>query len=229
MKIQVELDPNVVRRYRLIGYENRDIADKDFRNDKVDAGEVGAGHQVTALYELELGTGSTSEKPLATVRLRWKAPRNVAAPTANEEATEMAQPVFGSSRTSFEGAGAGYRRAVVVAQFAEFLRRSVHARGESLDELITEADKLEKETHDPESGELVLLLHKSKQLILAALPPCDDMCQAIESLRRRELLRCEHAQLEKEQDTKLLAELERQDAELEARIRDLLRRKLEAR
>lgn len=229
VKIQVEFDPAQVERYRLLGYENRAIADKDFRNDKIDAGEVGAGHQVTALYELELAAGSSSEKPLATVRLRWKAPRSVSAPTANEEATEIAQPVLASSKTSFEGAGVGYRRAVVVAQFAEFLRRSIHARGESLDDLIAEADKLEKETHDPETGELVLLLHKSKSLILAAMPKCDDLCEAMETLRRRELLRCEHAQLELGQDKQLLADLEKQNQDLEQRIRDLLRRRIETR
>jgi secreted protein with Ig-like and vWFA domain len=53
-KVQVDFNPDVVRTYRLIGYENRDIADEDFRQDTVDAGEVGAGHSVTALYEIEL-------------------------------------------------------------------------------------------------------------------------------------------------------------------------------
>ena len=48
-KIQVEFNPDAVESYRLIGYENRDIADKDFRNDRVDAGEVGSGHSVTAV------------------------------------------------------------------------------------------------------------------------------------------------------------------------------------
>ena len=253
VKIQVEFDPAQVERYRLLGYENRAIANKDFRNDKIDAGEVGAGHQVTALYELELAPGAPlasaaqgklgglgyldgprpssapPTKPLATVRLRWKAPRSVSAPTANEEATEIAEPVFLKSQTSFEGAGLGYRRAVVVAQFAEFLRRSVHARGESLDDLIAEADKLEKETHDAETGELVVLLHKSKSLILAALPKCDDLCDAIESLRRRELLRCELSQLERGQDKSRIEDLEKQNQELEQRVRDLLRKRIESR
>ncbi|MEZ6190505.1 MAG: DUF3520 domain-containing protein [Phycisphaerales bacterium] len=53
-KIQVNFDPARVRRYRLIGYENRDIADTDFRNDTIDAGEVGSGQSATALYEVEL-------------------------------------------------------------------------------------------------------------------------------------------------------------------------------
>jgi Ca-activated chloride channel homolog len=52
VKIQIEFNPDVVREYRLIGYENRLLAEEDFNNDRVDAGDVGAGHQVTALYEI---------------------------------------------------------------------------------------------------------------------------------------------------------------------------------
>ena len=52
-KVQVEFNPAVVRSYRLIGYENRDVADEDFRDDTVDAGELGPGHSVTALYEIK--------------------------------------------------------------------------------------------------------------------------------------------------------------------------------
>ena len=75
-KIQVEMNKDVIESYRLIGYENRDVADKDFRNDKVDAGVIGAGHQVTALYELELANDwAAKSAPLATVRVRHKAPR----------------------------------------------------------------------------------------------------------------------------------------------------------
>ncbi|MAD60994.1 MAG: hypothetical protein CMH49_05705 [Myxococcales bacterium] len=54
VKIQLEVNPTIVKAYRLLGYENRAIADEDFRNDSVDAGEIGAGHGVTALVELEL-------------------------------------------------------------------------------------------------------------------------------------------------------------------------------
>ena len=57
--------PAMVARYRLVGYENRDVKDEDFRNDKVDAGEIGAGHQVTALYEVELtAKGKQAHAPL---------------------------------------------------------------------------------------------------------------------------------------------------------------------
>ncbi|HSH01196.1 MAG TPA: von Willebrand factor type A domain-containing protein, partial [Anaerolineae bacterium] len=62
-KIQVAFNPNIVTHYRLIGYENRAIADEDFRNDTVDAGEIGAGHQVTALYEIILANDVNPTTP----------------------------------------------------------------------------------------------------------------------------------------------------------------------
>jgi Ca-activated chloride channel family protein len=231
VKIQVEFDPSRVERYRLLGYENRFIANKDFRNDKIDAGEVGAGHQVCALYELELANGApqdVAQKPLATVRLRWKAPRDVKRPDANEEATEIERPVLASSMTSYEGASFGYKRAVIVAQFAEFLRRSSHARGRSFDDLIAEAQKLEKQGDDRDVAELVTLLEKSRSLILASLPQCDELCQTIDVIRKNQILRAERDMLSLERDQKTLDELAKQNAELEARIRELLRRKLES-
>jgi len=157
------------------------------------------------------------------------APLNVSAHAVKEEANEIARPVLAGQQTGFEGAGIGYRRAAVVAQFAEFLRRSVHARGDSLDDLIVEADKLVKETGDPETTELVLLMHKSKQLILNALPACDDLCQAIDAVRRNSLLRCQEELLAKESNQKILEDVEAENRKLEERIRDLLRRRLEER
>jgi Ca-activated chloride channel family protein len=70
-RVQVEFDPEVVERYRLLGYENRDIADERFRDDTVDAGEIGAGHSVTALYEIKLAEAVKAREVLATVRLRY--------------------------------------------------------------------------------------------------------------------------------------------------------------
>ena len=71
-KVQVEFDPEAVSQWRLVGYENRAVADEDFRNDTVDAGEVGAGHEVTALYELALVPGA--DGVLGEVRVRWEDP-----------------------------------------------------------------------------------------------------------------------------------------------------------
>lgn len=93
VKIQVEFNPSVVAEYRLIGYENRKLNREDFNNDKIDAGEIGAGHDVTALYEITLvGSGGESVSPLrygksaaatngksneiALLKLRYKQPGN---------------------------------------------------------------------------------------------------------------------------------------------------------
>jgi len=79
VKIQIEFNPAQVSEYRLIGYENRALKDEDFANDKVDAGEIGAGHQVTAIYELAL-TGSGAE---ALPTLRYQSSDNKAKDSAN--------------------------------------------------------------------------------------------------------------------------------------------------
>jgi Mg-chelatase subunit ChlD len=70
-KVQVEFDPGAVVRWRLLGYENRAVADSDFRNDAVDAGEVGAGHQVTALYEVKLAPPSRRPRRSAARDDAW--------------------------------------------------------------------------------------------------------------------------------------------------------------
>jgi Ca-activated chloride channel homolog len=124
VKIQVEFNPDVVKSYRLLGYENRDLADKDFRNDKVDAGEVGAGHSVTAVYDVVLT--STKGSPV-TVRLRNKAPEG------DTPAVETKFPMDpGSIAATFEAAPQSLRLAASIAEFGEILRKSPHAAGVSL-------------------------------------------------------------------------------------------------
>jgi Ca-activated chloride channel family protein len=73
-KAQVAFDPKTVERFRLIGYENREVADEDFRDDRVDGGEVGAGHTVTALYAVKTRPGRTGQ--LATATVRWLDPKS---------------------------------------------------------------------------------------------------------------------------------------------------------
>ncbi|MES2987441.1 MAG: VWA domain-containing protein [Pseudomonadota bacterium] len=95
VKVQVEFNPSQVKQYRLIGYENRALAEEDFANDTVDAGDIGAGHQVTALYEIVPASGAGwlperryegNQQPaaantggeLAFVKLRYKLPGQTA-------------------------------------------------------------------------------------------------------------------------------------------------------
>ena len=120
VKIQVEFNPESVSTYRLVGYENRDIADRDFRNDTVDAGEIGTGHTVTALYELVLNEEANSE--LATVRIRNKKPG------PESPAVEWMTTYNGSEiRPSLRQASQDFQIAIAAASFAEILRNSPYA------------------------------------------------------------------------------------------------------
>lgn len=75
VKLQLDFNPDVVKAFRQIGYENRTLAHKDFDNDKKDAGEIGAGHTVTALYEIEFHEGYENSKDLGNFALRYKKPQ----------------------------------------------------------------------------------------------------------------------------------------------------------
>lgn len=139
VKIQVEFNKKFVAKYRLLGYENRDIADKDFRNDKVDAGELGAGHNVTALYELQLKKEEIAPlmqnnrpDPLVTVRLRYKKP----GASKEDKASEIAQPVpVDLIHRPFDKTPWNLRWATVVATFAEILRDSPHTKDITLQKM----------------------------------------------------------------------------------------------
>ena len=235
-KLQVEFDPAQVERYRLLGYENRAVADADFRNAKIDAAEIGAGHQVVALYEIVRTPTRNADGPLAVARVRWKAPyaNGVADAESNESEQELETRL--TPRDAIGGymqATAGYRRSVLVGQFAEFLRRSVHARTDSLDRLIAEAQKLDNELRDPDFSEFVSMVQKSRELVLAEqrrrdwVDDCGDVLrhnrflrQQIEDLRWRtgEQRDAGQAQREAEELRKQVAELETQVAGAEAKL-----------
>ncbi|MFH1463388.1 MAG: von Willebrand factor type A domain-containing protein [Pseudomonadota bacterium] len=156
VKIQVEFDPEAVLAYRLVGYENRDIADKDFRDDKVDAGEVGSGHRVTALYDVVLADSGTSH--LATVRIRAKPP----GPDA--PAAEWATPFPRSALdASFADASADLRLATAAAGFAEKLRGSRSLEEVSYRE-VAEIVRGAMRGHHSEDGELLELVEQAADL-----------------------------------------------------------------
>jgi Ca-activated chloride channel family protein len=224
VKVQVDFDPAQVESYRLLGYENRAVADIDFRNDAVDAGEVGSGHQVVALYEIVRSGSGSGEAPLATVRLRWKAPhQGVGLEAGSGAATEIEHAVRAlDAAGSYAATSAGYRRSVLVAQFAEFLRRSVHARGDSLDRLIEEAKKLEGELRDPEFAEFTALVLKSRQLVLAELGRYGDLARTVDELRWNCFRAAQLEDLGRAEDLERIGELERQNRLLEEALRNLL-------
>ncbi len=173
VKIQVEFDPNQVVRWRQLGYENRAVADRDFRNDAVDAGEIGAGHQVTCLYELELPGGEVSrEAALAKLRVRWKPVVSGEQPRA-VEALELERAVIyeDAACASFDAAPRGFRRAALAAQLAECLRRSTHARGDSVQALGKAIAALLAEDRSDESAQLAEMAQAAIQLDLQSQIP----------------------------------------------------------
>ena len=135
-KVQVEFNPETVSRYRLLGYENRDVADEDFRDDEVDAGEIGAGHSVTALYELKLREGV--EGKLGTVYMRYE---DVGLNEVVEINREFQYEELG---TSFEEAPPTFQLSAVVAEFAEVLRGSYWAREGSLQAVADHARRVQR-------------------------------------------------------------------------------------
>ncbi len=143
VKIQVEFNPAVVAEYRLIGYENRLLKREDFTNDKVDAGEIGAGHTVTALYEIAFKNSGGEKIPalrygketrshnsenesannheeLAFIKLRYKKPEG-------ESSIETATPILRSSvKTALSSASSDLKFAAATAGFAQLLQGGEH-------------------------------------------------------------------------------------------------------
>lgn len=130
VKLQLEFDPEVVQRYRLVGYENRLLAAEDFEDDTKDAGEIGSGHTVTAFYELKLADDPPADAKVATMRVRYKQPDGS---TSTETSRQLA---LAESRTTFEQASADFRFAAAVAEYAEILRHSKHSQGVRFDEVL---------------------------------------------------------------------------------------------
>jgi Ca-activated chloride channel family protein len=135
VKVQVEFNPAQVRAYRLLGYANRMLRKEDFSNDRIDAGDIGSGHTVTAFYEIQ--TGDARHMPPAE-SLRYATPADVvpAAPAASREwlnvklrykqpegarSTLMTRPFTGISR-DFPDADVDFRFGASVAMAAMILR-----------------------------------------------------------------------------------------------------------
>jgi len=154
VKIQVEFNPARVASYRLIGYEKRMLRKEDFNNDKVDAGEIGAGHTVTALYEVvpvgaasnpaanvpvvdplkysanesSTSTGSTSSDEMLTVKLRYKKP--------DENKSELIERAVTDTNEPFESAPVDLKFAAAVAEFGMILRDSEHKGNGTLNAVV---------------------------------------------------------------------------------------------
>jgi len=156
-KVQVTFDPAVVASYRLVGYENRVVDAADFRNDRVDGGEVGPGHSVTALYVVRLRGDDASGGRMAEARVRWLDPQS-------REAHETASTI-GDAEISGDFAGASPRLQVcyIAAYFAEVLRASQYAAEVRLRDLATLADAAYHATDDPQVRELADLIRRVEE------------------------------------------------------------------
>ena len=159
-KVQVEWNPEVVSRYRLLGYENRDLRDEDFRKDDVDAGEIGAGQSVTALYELKL-VKNAPDGPLGTFSIRYGVPDSPG--RVVEEAIPLPREILGGEPSRH------LRLCAVVAEFAELLRGSWWARDGSCAAVAEElAELLPLYGNSPEVVELLDLVNKAAALLKPA-------------------------------------------------------------
>jgi Ca-activated chloride channel family protein len=157
-KVQVDFNPDVVSQYRLIGYENRAVADQDFRNDEVDAGEIGAGHTATALYAVQFYPGANGR--IGTVYLRWEDPetRQVQEMNGNINVSDLA--------TSFEETSPRFQLTVVVAQYAELLRNSFWSGDATFGQLSIYAQRLASQMgYDEEVAEFAELVARVSGMV----------------------------------------------------------------
>ncbi|MBB5206645.1 vWA domain-containing protein [Chiayiivirga flava] len=173
VKIQIEFNPAVVAEYRLVGYENRLLAREDFNNDKVDAGEIGAGHDVTALYEIAVvGSGGEASEPLryaapvaggtgdelGFLRLRYKAP--------DGDTSKLIETPL--SRTVEYAPSERLRFAAAVAAFSDALRDGAHLGRWTFDDIAAAA----RGGADPFGyrAEFVALVQQAKALKAGSTP-----------------------------------------------------------
>lgn len=156
VKIQVEFNPGVVASYRLLGYEKRAIPDQNFRDNKQDGGEIKAGHEVTAIYELVLSNRS-EDNHLATITVRWK---NL----AQDEVTEVSQEVdLRGAVRQFDNSRPEFRLAVAASRFAETLKQTRYADG-CFDRILAVARRISYDRPNDETRELVSLVERAQSL-----------------------------------------------------------------
>ena len=181
VKIQVEFNPALVAEYRLIGYETRMLAREDFRNDKVDAGEIGAGHTVTALYEIvlagsggaltaplryrrqEAGTGGGSSNEFATVSIRYKKP------DAGKSTKIVRHVTPADAFENADDAPRDLRFAAAVAAFGQILRGGRYTGNYGYDDVIAAAQAARGKDRFGYRAEFINLVRLAKSA--AAMAP----------------------------------------------------------
>jgi Ca-activated chloride channel homolog len=179
VKIQVEFNPAKVQAYRLVGYENRVLQNQDFNDDKKDAGELGAGHSVTAIYEIipvgvasdvklpevdplkyqpNPATASTSQTDeLMQVKLRYKNP--------NETVSQLITQSVIDKPVKLENASANFRFAAAVAAFGMVLRDSEYKGAANFDQVLKLASQAKGEDKEGYRAEFIRLVENCKTLV----------------------------------------------------------------
>ncbi|KUN28113.1 hypothetical protein AQJ23_09435 [Streptomyces antibioticus] len=160
-KAQVAFDPETVREFRLVGYDDRKVADADFRDDSVDGGEVGPGHTVTALYAVRTKEGADGH--LATASVRWLDPET------REPHEESGQLETDALDSSVHRASTRFQVTTLAAYFADTLRstdgdRTALPGCPSLSELGEEAGHLARTTEDEDVSQLADAIGDAQRL-----------------------------------------------------------------
>ncbi|MFE6700538.1 von Willebrand factor type A domain-containing protein [Streptomyces sp. NPDC057718] len=156
-KAQVAFDRKTVQQFRLIGYENRKVADEDFRDDSVDGGEVGPGHTVTALYAVRLREGASGTVAKATVR--WLDPKTR---KAQEETGTVTTGAVDT--TLWNGENDRLQVAAVAAYFADRLRGGDLPGAPGFGELASRASGLAESTEDSAVEKLATAIGQADRL-----------------------------------------------------------------
>ncbi len=151
-KVQVSFDPSAVSRYRLVGYDNRALDTEDFRNDRVDGGEVGPGHSVTAIYVVRLHDGAAGH--VADARVRWLDP------VTRVPSETVASVTVSDLDAVFASASPRLRIDYAAGFFAEVLRDSPYGRQVRLADLFAIAEAAARQTEDAQVAELADLIRR---------------------------------------------------------------------
>ena len=155
-KIQVEFDPRQVTSYRLLGYENRAVADNKFRDNREDGGEIGPGHEVVALYELVMNRRKPSGE-IATVTVRWK-------DDEGREVSEMSQPIQINRRSRLQDFSPEMRTAIASGKLAEKLKHTLFVRDLSYEDLYRFAEPLLEQRPSEQTYELIELIDRAGKM-----------------------------------------------------------------
>jgi Ca-activated chloride channel homolog len=175
VKLQLEFNPKYVQAYRLIGYENRALNNEDFEDDKKDAGDMGSGHTVTAIYEIvptgvesqylkklpklkyqETVSTQTNSNEMCTLRIRYKDPQS--------EQSELIETVVRDQHKALEQASENFRFAVSVAGFGLLLRDSEYKGGVSYGMLVALAKNALGKDTEGYRAEFLHLMKATKTL-----------------------------------------------------------------